>query len=115
MDAPCSGLGIIRKKPDVRYKKADDLFALPVIQSALLENAARYVRPGGLLVYSTCTILPEENQQITDAFLAEHEAFEREAMPLPQPVGTVSDGQLTLWPQRHQTDGFYICRMRRHS
>ena len=115
VDAPCSGLGIIRKKPDVRYKKADDLFALPVIQSALLENAARYVRPGGLLVYSTCTILPEENQQITDAFLAEHEAFEREAMPLPQPVGTVSDGQLTLWPQRHQTDGFYICRMRRHS
>ena len=115
VDAPCSGLGIIRKKPDVRYKKADDLFALPVIQSALLENAARYVRPGGLLVYSTCTILPEENQQITDAFLAEHEEFEREAMLLPQPVGTVSDGQITLWPQRHQTDGFYICRMRRHS
>lgn len=115
VDAPCSGLGIIRKKPDVRYKKADDLFALPVIQSALLENAARYVRPGGLLVYSTCTILPEENQQITDAFLAEHESFQREAIPLPQPFGTVSDGQITLWPQRHQTDGFYICRMRRHS
>ena len=67
VDAPCSGLGIIRKKPDVRYKKADDLFTLPVIQTALLDNAARYVAPGGVLVYSTCTILPEENEQVTDA------------------------------------------------
>ncbi len=62
VDAPCSGLGIIRKKPDIRYKKADDLFALPVIQQAILDNACRYVKPGGALVYSTCTILPEENR-----------------------------------------------------
>lgn len=113
VDAPCSGLGIIRKKPDVRYKKADDLFALPVIQSAILENAARYVRPGGSLVYSTCTVLPEENEQITDAFLAEHPDFSREKMRLPQPLGD-GEEQITLWPQRHQTDGFYICRMKRH-
>lgn len=114
VDAPCSGLGIIRKKPDVRYKKADDLFALPVIQSAILENAARYVKPGGVLLYSTCTILPEENQQITDAFLAEHPDFSRETMPLPLPVGKV-EGQMTFWPQRHETDGFYICRMKRQA
>lgn len=114
VDAPCSGLGIIRKKPDVRYKKADDLFALPVIQSAILENAARYVKPGGVLLYSTCTILPEENQQITDAFLAEHPDFAREIMPLPLPVGKV-EGQMTFWPQRHETDGFYICRMKRQA
>jgi len=114
VDAPCSGLGIIRKKPDVRYKKADDLFALPVIQSAILENAARYVKPGGVLLYSTCTILPEENQQITDAFLAEHPDFAREIMPLPLPVGKV-EGQMTFWPQRHETDGFYICRMKRRA
>ena len=113
MDAPCSGLGIIRKKPDVRYKKADDLFALPVIQSAILENAARYVKPGGILLYSTCTILPEENEQITDAFLAEHSDFARETASLPAPIGKV-EGQLTFWPQRHGTDGFYICRMKRH-
>ena len=113
VDAPCSGRGIIRKKPDVRYKKADDLFALPVIQSAILENAARYVRPGGVLLYSTCTVLPEENEQITDAFLAEHPEFAREAMELPAPAGRV-EGQLTFWPQRHETDGFYICRMKRH-
>ena len=112
VDAPCSGLGIIRKKPDTRYKKADDLFTLPVIQSAILDNASAYVKKGGTLVYSTCTILPEENEQVADAFLAEHPEFSRESFTLPQPVGE-TDGQLTLWPQRHNTDGFYICRMKR--
>lgn len=112
VDAPCSGLGIIRKKPDTRYKKADDLFTLPVVQAAILDNAAAYVRPGGILLYSTCTILPEENEQVTDAFLAEHPDFSRESFVLPQPVGKTA-GQITLWPQRHGTDGFYICRMRR--
>lgn len=113
VDAPCSGLGIIRKKPDTRYKKPDDLFTLPVLQSAILENAARYVRHGGVLVYSTCTILPEENQQVTQAFLAEHSDFSADSFALPEPVGQ-TDGSVTLWPQRHETDGFYICRMKRH-
>ncbi len=113
VDAPCSGLGIIRKKPDTRYKKPDDLFTLPVVQSAILASAARYVRPGGVLVYSTCTVLPEENEQVTQAFLAEHPAFQAEPFSLPQPVGQ-TDGSLTLWPQCHETDGFYICRMKRH-
>lgn len=112
VDAPCSGLGIIRKKPDTRYKKADDLFALPVIQTEILENAATYVRPGGTLVYSTCTILPEENDQVVTAFLTEHPEFFLDAFELPQPVGK-TNGQLTLWPHRHGTDGFYICRMKR--
>ena len=112
VDAPCSGLGIIRKKPDTRYKKAADWFTLPVIQSAILDNAARYVLPGGTLVYSTCTILPEENEQVTQAFLAEHTDFTLDSFELPQPVGK-TDGSLTLWPQRHDTDGFYICRMTR--
>ena len=83
-----------------------------MIQTALLDNAARYVAPGGVLVYSTCTILPEENEQVTEAFLQAHPEFERTAFTLPLPIGTC-DGQLTLWPQRHGTDGFYICRMRR--
>ena len=114
VDAPCSGLGIIRKKPDARYKRADDLFTLPMIQGAILNNAAAYVRPGGTLVYSTCTVLPEENQQVTDVFLTEHPEFSREIFSLPEPVGE-TDGQVTLWPQRHGTDGFYICRMKRHA
>jgi 16S rRNA (cytosine967-C5)-methyltransferase len=112
VDAPCSGLGIIRKKPEIRYKKPDALFALPVIQTAILENAAAYVKPGGTLVYSTCTVLPEENEQITDAFLGEFSDFSRDSFLLPEPVGRV-DGQITLWPQTHDTDGFYICRMKR--
>lgn len=112
VDAPCSGLGIIRKKPDIRYKNANELDGLPIIQTAILENAATYVKPGGTLVYSTCTVVPEENEQVTDAFLAEHPEFSRESFSLPEPVGRV-DGQITLWPQRNGVDGFYICRMRR--
>ena len=113
VDAPCSGLGIIRKKPDIRYKKADDLFALPVVQHDILDNASAYVRPGGVLVYSTCTVLPEENDQTADAFLAEHPDFSRERFDLPS-LGR-APGEITLWPQRHGTDGFYICRMRRNT
>lgn len=112
VDAPCSGLGIIRKKPDTRYKKADDLFTLPIVQSAILENAAKYVAPGGRLIYSTCTILPEENEQVAEGFLAAHPEFAMEAFSLPNGAGE-TDGQLTLWPQRLGTDGFYICRMKR--
>lgn len=111
-DVPCSGLGIIRKKPDIRYKSPEDLFTLTVVQSAILENAARYVKSGGTLIYSTCTILPEENSQIVDEFLAHHEEFRRETFEIPGPIGK-TEGELTLWPQSHGTDGFYICCLRR--
>lgn len=111
-DVPCSGLGIIRKKPDIRYKDFSTLAELPTIQHAILENAARYVKPGGTLVYSTCTVLPEENEQVTDLFLAAHDAFAYDNFVLPGPVGSVH-GHITFWPQRHGTDGFYICRMKR--
>ena len=112
VDVPCSGLGIIRKKPDIRYKRGDDLFSLPVVQTAILENSARYVKPGGTLVYSTCTILPEENQHVTDEFLSGHPEFSRESFLLPD-GREVSEGQITFWPQRDGVDGFYICRMKR--
>ena len=112
VDAPCSGLGIIRKKPDIRYKDMASLTGLPAIQSAILDNASRYVRRGGMLVYSTCTVLPEENERVTDAFLRAHPDFTYDAFALPDPIGTV-EGHITLWPQRHGTDGFYICRMTR--
>ena len=94
------------------YCRIGGYFDLSQIQTALLDNAARYVAPGGVLVYSTCTILPEENEQVTDAFLTEHSDFCRDGFTLPAPVGE-TEGQLTLWPQRHGTDGFYICRMKR--
>jgi len=111
-DVPCSGLGIIRKKPDIRYKDPEELAKLPEVQRAILANAAAYVRPGGALIYSTCTVLRAENEAVTDDFLAGHPDFCREAFELPGPIGTVN-GQITLWPQRHGTDGFYICRMRK--
>ena len=110
-DVPCSGLGIIRKKPDIRYKDPAALAGLPGVQKAILDNACRYVRPGGVLLYATCTILPEENRGITDAFLAEHGAFCMEPFVLPG-LAEENDGSLSLWPQRHGTDGFYICKMR---
>ena len=110
-DVPCSGLGIIRKKPDIRWKDPALLAQLPPIQSAILDNAAGYVRPGGVLVYSTCTVLPEENGGVAEAFLAAHPEFTKEEFTLPG-IGKC-DGEVTLWPQRHGTDGFYICRMRR--
>ena len=80
---PCSGLGIIRKKPDIRYKDMASLAGLPAIQSAILDNASRYVRRGGTLVYSTCTVLPEENERVTDAFLRAHPDFTYDTFALP--------------------------------
>lgn len=109
-DVPCSGLGIIRKKPDIRYKDPKALAGLPRVQRAILENACRYVKKGGVLVYATCTILPEENDLLADGFLRDHPEFEKEAFPGP---GGAASGSLTLWPQRHGTDGFYLCKMRK--
>lgn len=109
-DVPCSGLGIIRKKPDIRYKDPKALANLPVIQAAILENASRYVKSGGTLLYSTCTILPEENEGVTQAFLQQHSEFQREAFALPFGGDAA---EITLWPQRHRCDGFYICKMRK--
>lgn len=104
-DVPCSGLGIIRKKPDIRWKDPAPLGGLPAVQRAILDNASRYVRPGGVLVYSTCTVLPEENEGVTRGFLAKHNDFTHESIS-----AIPSD---TLWPQRHGTDGFYIFAMRK--
>ena len=112
-DVPCSGLGIIRKKPDIRYKDPAPLRNLPAVQLAILRSAASYVKPGGILLYSTCTILPEENRQVVDRFLADHPAFGRESVCFPEPVGE-QPGEITLWPHRHQTDGFYLCKLRKH-
>ena len=111
-DVPCSGLGIIRKKPDIRYKDLSSLAGLPEIQRAILANASRYVKPGGVLVYSTCTVLPEENEAVTDAFLREYAGFSYETFELPF---LRAEGRITLWPQRHGTDGFYIAKLRRNA
>lgn len=112
-DVPCSGLGIIRKKPDIRYKKLAELADLPVLQRAILENQAKYVRPGGVLLYSTCTVLPRENQEMVNAFLADHPEFCTEPLDLPEVFPRNDTGMLTLIPGEYDTDGFFICRLRR--
>lgn len=111
-DVPCSGMGIIRKKPEIRYKDAQEIQELPTIQKSILENCAQYVKPGGTLVYSTCTILERENQAVVQEFLAQHAEFQAE--PISHPVfGTSENGMITLLPSIHNTDGFFIAKLRR--
>lgn len=112
-DVPCSGLGIIRKKPDIRYKELRQLETLPAIQLRILENQSRYVKPGGVLLYSTCTILRRENQQVVQRFLEGHPDFVTEPLPLPAAIENDGSGMLTLLPGKYETDGFFICKMRR--
>ena len=111
-DVPCSGLGVIRKKPDIRYKNPDDFAALPAIQSAIMRNVSRYVNPNGTLLYSTCTIRPEENGEVCAAFLNENKEFSYEDFSLPDGSKS-SSGMLQLWPQRNGTDGFFIAKFRK--
>ena len=111
-DVPCSGLGIIRKKPDIRYKNLEDILALPAIQLDILRNVARYVKPGGTLVYSTCTVLHRENEAVVSVFLTEHPEYVLEPFTCPGPIGQTG-GQITLWPHIHGTDGFFIAKLRR--
>ena len=110
-DVPCSGFGVLGKKPEIRYKALSDAAALPDIQFAILQNCSRYVKKGGVLVYSTCTVFPEENEQNVSRFLAAHPEFVTEDFS----VGTVAstDGMLTLTPDLHGTDGFFIAKLRK--
>ena len=112
-DVPCSGLGVIRKKPDIRYKSLEDMEQLPALQRAILEQAGRYVRPGGQLLYSTCTILQRENQDVAEDFLKDHPEFQTEMLSLPEPLRQQQKGMLTLYQGINQCDGFFLCRMRK--
>ena len=112
-DVPCSGLGIIRKKPDIRYKDLKELEQLPALQGKILDVQSRYVRPGGVLLYSTCTVLPRENEQTVERFLKAHPDFYPERLSLPGVFPENETGMLTLIPGQYDTDGFFICRLRR--
>ena len=112
-DVPCSGYGIIRKKPDIRYKDPASMEDLPALQLAILKNQARYVKKGGVLLYSTCTLLRRENEDVVAAFLAENDEFYLEPLSLPAPFPQNENGMLTLVPGEYDTDGFFISRLRR--
>ncbi len=112
-DVPCSGYGIIRKKPDIRYKAPDTMVELPQLQLAILTNQARYVKKGGVLLYSTCTLLKRENEEVVEAFLNENREFTLEKLSLPKNFPENNTGMLTLVPGEYDTDGFFISRLRR--
>ena len=112
-DAPCSGLGIIRKKPDIRYKNLKETEDLPALQLQILRNQANYVKPGGVLMYSTCTVLRRENEDVVKAFLDSRDDFYLEPLDLPEVFPKNEAGMLTLIPGEYDTDGFFISRLRR--
>lgn len=117
VDAPCTGTGTFRRHPDSRWRlQVSDLALLPAAQRAILHSAAQLVQPGGLLVYSTCSLETEENDAQVEAFLAEHRDFTLE----PPPTGAVPDtvldaGRLRVLPHLHGTDGAFAARLRRHT
>lgn len=101
VDAPCSGLGVVRRKPEIKYKEyTTDMELLPKKQLAILSASSSYVKPGGTLVYSTCTINPRENEQVVETFLKRNPEFKMEEKTL-------------LLPNRDKTDGFFICVMKK--
>lgn len=112
-DVPCSGLGVIRKKPDIRYKDLAPMEKLPEIQAAILENVCRYVSRGGALVYSTCTILRRENEDVARDFLKRHPEFTLEKFQVPEKLNLTNSGMATLLPSLHDADGFFICKLRK--
>ena len=113
VDAPCSGYGIIRKKPDIRYKDIQKMKELPALQRSILEVQARYVKPGGLLMYSTCTLVHAENEGMVASFLHDHPEFSLEPLLLPEIFPENSSGMQALIPGEYDTDGFFISRLRR--
>ncbi len=112
-DVPCSGYGIIRKKPDIRYKDPAQVTELPQLQGKILHNASRYVKPDGVLIYGTCTLVREENEGVVETFLQDHPDFYLEKLPLPGIFPENTTGMLALIPGQYDTDGFFIARLRK--
>lgn len=110
-DVPCSGLGIISKKPDIRYKSLDQIENLPSVQLEILNNCSKYVKVGGELVYSTCTLNKKENEDVVKAFLASNSAYEA----LDFDLGDIKseEGCYTFFPNKLECDGFFVAKLKR--
>ena len=115
IDVPCTGTGTFRRHPDARWRlRVSDLAVLPAVQRSMLRAAATAVRPGGLLVYSTCSLEAEENDAQIESFLSDNPGWRRE--PPPEgvvPASVLDAGRLRVLPQRHGTDGAFAARLRR--
>lgn len=115
-DVPCSGLGIMRRKPEIRYNKDTNIDILPQLQYSILCNSTRTIPIGGIAVYSTCTLNPKENEDIVNRFLDEHPDFVPEPIALPDGLERFVEEpahMLTLLPYRCGTDGFFVAKMRK--
>lgn len=113
VDAPCSGIGLIRRKPDIRYNKAAmDFDSLKTIQLQILESVCQSLKIGGIMTYSTCTIIKKENQEVIQEFLLKHPNFEQVTLEHPK-KDIMVDGCLLITPEQYQTDGFFIGQFRR--
>ena len=114
-DVPCSGYGVIRRKPEIRYKPVSSVKELPKLQYEILTNGASLVKPGRLLVYATCTLNPAENGEVAKRFLSEHLDFEPAEFSLPGVERLVDEPAhtLTMLPFAGGSDGFFAARFRR--
>ena len=111
-DVPCSGLGIIRRKPEIKYKEKEEFRELPPIQKKILENAAKYVKVGGTLIYSTCTIQDNENINVVNEFLQKYKNFE--LAPIKEvnvDLDNQEKGYMKIYPNVHDMDGFFISKL----
>ena len=118
LDAPCSGLGVIAEKPDIKLRVTEEgVTELTGVQAAILDTVCRYVKPGGILVYSTCSVLKSENEEQIRAFLERHPEFTAERLPasIPEKFRQYEGTGLQLLPHRDGVEGFYICRMRKQA
>ena len=120
LDAPCTGLGVIRRNPDIKWKvKQKDFRRLHLVQKKMLAKLAPLLKPGGVLLYATCTVSNEENEETVHSFLVEHPEYQLESARPYLPPGGVDvvdrSGAVQTWPQRHGMDGFFAARLRRIS
>ena len=112
-DVPCSGLGVIRKKPEIRYKSSDEIDTLPDLQIKILEHSSEYLKHGGRLVYSTCTLNKRENSEVVYRFLDSHPDFS--IVPVDESFrGLRENGMLTVLPADYDSDGFFIALLTKH-
>lgn len=112
-DVPCAGLGVIRKKPEIRYKKPTEFDKLPDLQYSILCISAKYLKVGGILVYSTCSLNPEENEDVINRFLKEHKNFESVRVLNQLERYSADTDYITLMPHIHNCDGFFISAVKK--
>ncbi len=115
LDAPCSGLGTLHRRPDIRWRVTPaTVQELSVLQRELLERASSWVKPGGTLVYATCTLHPQENEDVIQPFLDHHSCWKIEPPPLDSPFSAFGtpQGWIKVWPHRYQMDGFFMVQLK---